>query len=72
MYTFFAFFMNALHARFDPRRRMGMAVFALLFAIARAWIVGWSVLARVALWTRRTRRPPPAHETRSTAQPVPQ
>jgi flavin-dependent dehydrogenase len=55
VYTFFAFFMNALHARFDPRRRTGMAVFALLFAAARAWIAGWVVLARVALRTRRGR-----------------
>jgi flavin-dependent dehydrogenase len=55
VYTFFAFFMNALHARFDPRRRMGMAVFALLFAGARAWIAGWSVLARMALRTRSSR-----------------
>jgi hypothetical protein len=52
VYTLFAFFMNALHARFDPRRRTGMAVFAVLFATARAWIAGWSVLARVALRMR--------------------
>ena len=55
VYTLFAFFMNALHARFDPRRRLGMAVFALLFAGAHAWIAGWSVLADVALRTRRGR-----------------
>jgi len=52
IYTFFAFFMNALHARFDPRGTAGMAVFAMLFACARAWIAGWTWVARAALWWR--------------------
>ena len=52
VYTFFAFFTNALHARFDPRSTAGMAAFALLFAAARAWIAGWTVTARAALWWR--------------------
>ena len=52
VYTFFAFFMNALHARFDPRGRAGMLAFALLFAGARAWIAGWILTARAALWCR--------------------
>ena len=52
VYTFFAFFMNALHARFDPRGRVGMAVFAVLFAGARAWISGWSRLAGIVLRLR--------------------
>jgi flavin-dependent dehydrogenase len=52
VYTSFAFFMNALHARFDPRGRPGMAVFALLFAAARAWIGGWTWMARAELWRR--------------------
>ena len=52
VYTFFAFFMNALHARFDPRGRAGMAAFALLFAAARAWMAGWILTARAALWCR--------------------
>ena len=53
VYTFFAFFMNALHARFDPRGRFGMAVFGALFAVARLWIGGWMVVARIALLCRR-------------------
>ena len=36
VYTLFAFFMNALHARFDPRGRVGMAAFAVLFVGARS------------------------------------
>ena len=52
VYTFFAFFMNALHARFDPRGRAGMATFALLFAVARTWIGGWVLASRVALRIR--------------------
>jgi flavin-dependent dehydrogenase len=52
VYTIFAFFMNALHARFDPRGRMGMAAFALLFAGARSWIACWLLVARAALWVR--------------------
>lgn len=52
VYTFFAFFMNALHARFDPRGRTAMLAFALLFAGARAWIAGWILTARAALWCR--------------------
>jgi flavin-dependent dehydrogenase len=52
IYTSFAFFMNALHARFDPRGTAGMAVFAVLFAAARTWIASWTVVARVALWRR--------------------
>ena len=52
VYTFFAFFMNALHARFDPRGRVGMFVFSLLFGAARAWIGGWTLVARAALWLR--------------------
>jgi len=52
IYTFFAFFMNALHARFDPRGRIGMPVFSLLFLGARGWIAGWTLVARTALWYR--------------------
>ena len=51
-YTFFAFFMNALHARFDPRGRLGMSLFSLLFLGARGWIAGWTLIARTALWYR--------------------
>ena len=76
VYTFFAFFMNALHARFDPRRRFGMALFALLFAGARAWIAGWSVLGGVVLRARNKRGgnatpllPPP--EAERSARPTP-
>ena len=53
VYTFFAFFMNALHARFDPRGWVGMYVFGLLFLAARGWIGGWTTVARVVLWSRR-------------------
>jgi flavin-dependent dehydrogenase len=52
IYTFFAFFTNALHARFDPRETVGMAIFALLFFVARVWIGGWMLVARAALWYR--------------------
>jgi flavin-dependent dehydrogenase len=52
IYTFFAFFMNALHARFDPRGRIGMRAFSLLFLGARGWIAGWTLVARTALWYR--------------------
>ncbi len=52
VYTFFAFFMNALHARFDPRGPAGMAAFAVLFAGAKGWISGWTLLARAVLWSR--------------------
>ncbi len=52
IYTFFAFFMNALHARFDPRGWFGMRVFSLLFLAARGWIAGWTLVARTALWSR--------------------
>ena len=53
IYTFFAFFMNALHARFDPHGRVGMSVFRLLFLAARGWIAGWTMVARTVLWSRR-------------------
>jgi flavin-dependent dehydrogenase len=53
VYTLFAFFMNALHARFDPRGRAAMAAFGLLFGAARMWITGWTLVARAALWCRR-------------------
>jgi flavin-dependent dehydrogenase len=56
IYTFFAFFMNALHARFDPRSQVGMVTFAVLFAGARAWIAGWILTARAALWWRSALR----------------
>ena len=39
VYTLFAFFMNALHARFDPRGD-GHGGVRVLFAGARAWIRG--------------------------------
>jgi flavin-dependent dehydrogenase len=52
IYTVFAFFMNALHARFDPRGRISMQVFGLLFLGARGWIAGWTIVARTALWYR--------------------
>lgn len=53
IYTLFAFFMNAFHARFDPRGWIGMRVFSLLFLGARAWIAGWTMVARTVLWGRR-------------------
>jgi menaquinone-9 beta-reductase len=52
IYTLFAFFMNALYARIDPRGPFGMAVFDLLFAAARLWIGAWSTAARFALWLK--------------------
>ena len=52
IYTFFAFFMNALHARFDPRGWFGMRVFRVLFLAAGGWIAGWTLVARGVLWTR--------------------
>jgi flavin-dependent dehydrogenase len=52
VYTLFAFFTNALHARVDPRGGVGMAAFAVLFAGARAWMAGWILAARAALWWR--------------------
>lgn len=52
VYTLFAFFTNALQARFDPRGPVATGAFALPFAAARAWIGAWSALARVALWLR--------------------
>lgn len=52
IYTFFAFFMNALHARFDPRGWFGMRVFAVLFLAAQGWIAGWTLLASGVLWGR--------------------
>ena len=52
IYTFFAFFMNALHARFDPRGWLGMRVFSVLFLAARGWIGGWTLVARGVLWSR--------------------
>jgi len=52
IYTFFAFFMNALHARFDPRGWLGMRVFSVLFLAARGWIAGWTLVARGVLWSR--------------------
>ena len=67
VYTLFAFFMNALHARFDPRGRVGMAVFALLFASARAWIAGWLLMSRVVRLVRPARRPPASPGARMTA-----
>lgn len=52
VYASFAFFMNALHARFDPRGTAGIAIFGVLFAAARVWIAGWTLVARAALWYR--------------------
>ena len=52
IYTFFAFFMNALHARFDPQGPAAMTAFDLLFAGARGWIAGWTLVARAVLWCR--------------------
>ena len=60
IYTLFAFFMNALHARFDPRGRLGMSLFSLLFLGARGWIAGWTLIARAALWYRGLRARPAA------------
>lgn len=52
IYTFFAFFMNALHARFDPSGWCGMRIFSVLFLAARGWVAGWTLVARGVLWTR--------------------
>ena len=49
IYTLFAFFTNALHARFDPRGGLAMAVFAMWFAGARGWIGAWTMVARAVL-----------------------
>ena len=72
VYTLFAFFMNALHARFDPRGPAKMAAFALVFAIARTWISGCVLASRVALFVRPAKRPPPPPAARTpVSQPAP-
>jgi flavin-dependent dehydrogenase len=53
VYTLFAFFMNALYTRFDPRGPLAMALFGGLFGIARVWVAGWVAAARAFLWLRR-------------------
>lgn len=52
VYTFFAFFMNALHARFEPRGRLGMGIFGMLFLAARSWIAAWTMVGRAVVWSR--------------------
>lgn len=52
IYTLFAFFMNALHARFEPRGRLGMSVFGVLFLAARSWIAAWTMVGRAVVWSR--------------------
>ena len=52
VYTGFAFYMNALHARCDPRGGGAMAIFGLLFLGAKAWIGGWTAIARAVLFVR--------------------
>ncbi len=54
IYTLFAFFMNSLHARFEPRGWFGMGIFGVLFLAARSWIGAWDVAGRAVLWGRRT------------------
>ncbi len=51
-YTIFAFFINALHARFSPRRPARMAAFACIFGAARVWVAGAAAVSRAALWCR--------------------
>jgi flavin-dependent dehydrogenase len=63
VYTLFAFFTNALHARLDPRGRIAMAMFALWFAGARGWIAAWTMVSRAVLWMR------PASPERAPASP---
>ena len=58
IYTLFAFFTNALHARFDPRGGLAMAVFGLWFAGARGWIATWTLVGlAVASVSSRKRVP---------------
>ena len=52
IYTLFAFFMNALHARFDPRGGPPWRVSLAVLRGARMWIAGWTLVARAALWSR--------------------
>jgi hypothetical protein len=47
VYTFFAFFMNALYTRFDPTGPVAMAAFDGVFLAARAWIATWIAVGRV-------------------------
>ena len=55
VYTFFAFFMNALYTRFDPTGPVAMAIFDGLFVVARVWVALWTALGRVA-WRVSTAR----------------
>jgi len=48
VYTFFAFFMNALYTRCDPTGPVAMAIFDGLFAVARVWVGTWSAAGRIA------------------------
>ncbi len=52
VYTIFAFFMNALHARFDPRGPIRMAAFSCIFAAARVWVAGATLVGRAVLRLR--------------------
>ncbi len=71
VYTFFAFFMNALHARFDPRGRASMATFAVVFGLARIWIAGWVLASRMVLRLRPAKWPPTSPPGRTSQQPAP-
>jgi flavin-dependent dehydrogenase len=67
-YTFFAFFMNALHARFDPRGPVAMTIFAGLFAGARVWVGAWTLAARTMLAVGIAGRPAGTIDTGSGAR----
>ena len=59
IYTSFAFFMNALYTRFDPRGPIGMAAFDGLFRARQGVDCGVVAAARVVLWFRNA---PPARQ----------
>jgi flavin-dependent dehydrogenase len=54
VYTLFAFFMNAAHARLNPRGRVATAMAAPWFLLARIWIGAMTLVAKAALRRRRS------------------
>ncbi len=57
VYTAFSYTINALYSKYRPGRWLSIQLFGCLLTGVRLWIDSWSVLGRLALRARPSRRP---------------
>jgi menaquinone-9 beta-reductase len=70
VYAHFGYLINALFAKFEPRRSLGLLLFGILLIGVRFWMETWALIGRFGILVSRLRQS--AHTLLSTPKGAPQ